>query len=408
MNVRKRFDLITRTVLFVICLLCSLINLFDNIKEYFEYRYLVTTRLVSSDQVVLPAISICTSNFFDLVKVQRINPELILEFGGQDLNERAVKPKLLRRLNFSQLTSYAYTYDQIVSQCSVYDSQMRSVPCETLGSVRIWYSFDTVCFQLFATRTPATVHRLRYRREDLIELHWILITLHKPVFQKRHVGLLVSRPDVPLQPFYTNPAFVKSSVVNTQTLVVTFLKIRTQQLPAPYKSNCLDYSRTFDGRWISQKNCSFACLIDRMRSLNQMPEFLLVESRPDLGSLHFTNNYSYLLSSCQKACARPDCEEEDFELQVKYEKMTASKHQPTFQVKIVYNYGPEKVILYQPLSTRVQVTSIIAFIFSPLAFWLGISFYHVNNWFIWRTGFIRNLLRRFRAQANRALTLIEK
>jgi hypothetical protein len=391
MTTSSSVQFVLQTVLFLICFLCSWINLFDNIKEYLEYRHVVTTRLVSNQQVVLPAVSICTSNYFDMQKVQQLDPLLYEEFDRQDLNERGAKPQLLARLNFSQIVAFAYTYDQVVHNCAVYDSNMQSVNCEVLGPVRVWYSFDTLCFQWFASRTGNEASRFRFRREDLVELHWILISLHKPIFQKRHVGLLVSRPEVPLQPFYTNSAFVKSSVVSTQSLVVTFVRVITHRLPAPYKSDCLHYESWSTGRLVNQQNCSFSCLSNRLASTHMIPEILLLERQSASQSqarLHFTSNYSHLLHFCQLECAHPDCEHEDYELQVKYEKLTP-KNESTFQVKIVYNYESEKVIVYQPLSTRVQLTSIIAFIFSPLAFWLGISFYHVNCWCIQRATFIR-------------------
>lgn len=386
MKSKSNVTVIFQTFLFLFCFVCSWINLIDNIQEYFEYRYIVTTRLILNEKVNLPSVSICTSNFFDSKKVALLYPQMMQEFENQDLNERPVKPKLMSRLNFSQLIQISYSYEQIVDSCQVYDLNMNRVNCESLAKPRTWYSFDTVCFQWFGLHSNELHRQMIYRREDLVELNWILINLNKQAFQKRHVGLLVNRPAAPLQPFYTNPAFVKSSVVNTQTLVVTFLKVTTERLAAPYKSNCIHYNQFDASLFVSQKNCSLSCLFDRLKLNGQLADFLLIENHNHFGRLDhlkFTNNYSTLLDGCQSSCLNSDCLEEDYELLVKYEKLT-TKPQPTFQVKIVYNYGPEKRIVYQPLSTRVQFTSIVAFILSPLAFWIGISFYHANSWCVQR------------------------
>ena len=370
-----------QSVIFMFCFLCSLANLVANIQEYLQYRYIVTPRMVSVDDVILPAVSICTSNFFDHDRVRRQQPELLTEFNNQDLNERAAKPFLLDRLNFSQLINFSYTYDQIVQSCTLYDPDMNVVSCESLGPVRQWYSFESLCFQFFNNRNSSNDSKFIYRREDLVELQWLTITLYKPVFQKRHVGLLVSRPGITLEPFYTNPAFIKASVITTHTLVVTYRKVTTERLPAPYRSDCINYSQVYAGRLVSQTNCSLDCLSTQLQLQQKFPEFLLSELQPHKLGLHFTHNYSHLLRDCQQTCKHPDCYGEDFELIVKYEKLTAQA-EDTFRVRIVYNYEPEKQILYQPILTRVQLISILSFLISPLAFWLGASFFNVNCWCI--------------------------
>ena len=264
-------------LLFVFFLICSLVQLFNNISKHLDNRYKIVPILSINREVRLPVVSICLTAFVDLEKFEVRYPDLVRLIGGNSsrLKKKSARRLLYDHITLKELSMVSYPLKDILKTCFIYDNMMNRVNCSYLSPVVEWWSFEEKCWQFFAFRGQFT-KRFVYNRDGLVNQEWLEFTLKKDKIRKQDIGLLVSSPNELLQPYAYNTGYIQIPSNSLSTLSVVVDRFQTKRLPYPFESDCHNYT----GHSMSQMHCVCALDLNLFKAQTNRPtDFVVYDSK---------------------------------------------------------------------------------------------------------------------------------
>ena len=369
-------------LLFVFFLTCSLVQLFFNISKHLDNSYKIVPILSINREVRLPVVSICLTAFVDPEKFEQKYPDLVRLVGGNSsrLKQKGVRRLLYDHITLKELSLVSYSLKDILQHCYIYDNKMNRVNCSYLSPVVEWYSFEEKCFQFFAFRGQFA-KRFIYNRDGLVNQEWLEFSLKKDKIRKEDIGLLVSSPNELLQPYAYNTGYIQIPSSSLATLFVVIDRFQTKRLPYPFESDCHNYTV----HSISQIHCVYDCYYHQWKKQGRYPDQMLTRYPERLYGINLDKQNR---TACIQQCNKKDCLIDKFELRVTYRKLTTMV--PTVKIVLKNSFSEERKIVFEPLNHNKNILSLISFILSPLAFYLGNSFF-LHLLFLKKQSYLCNL-----------------
>lgn len=113
-------------------------------------------------------------------------------------------------------------------------------------------------------------------------------------------------------------------------------------------------------------HCVYDCHYHEWKKVGRYPDQMLTRYPEHLYGVNLDKQNR---TACVQKCKKKDCLIDKFELKVSYRKLAPLV--PTVKIVLKNSFSEERKIVFEPLNHDKNILSLISFILSPLAFYLG-------------------------------------
>lgn len=159
-----------------------------------------------------------------------------------------------------------------------------------------------------------------------------------------------------------NTGYLQIPSPSLSALFIVVDRFQTKRLPHPFESDCHNYT----GHSMSQMHCVYDCHYHEWKKVGRYPDQMLTRYPEHLYGVNLDKQNR---TACVQKCKKKDCLIDKFELKVSYRKLAPLV--PTVKIVLKNSFSEERKIVFEPLNHDKNILSLISFILSPLAFYLG-------------------------------------
>lgn len=368
----------------IFCLIGCLNQLRQVVTIHLNYEHITRLYMEIPRESILPDLVLCfeVAYLLNWSKLVTHQPELVKFIGANETKQwyrmleediLTVNDKILSRLRIDQITDLTYEPNQMFDQIHVREKSSKGI--YDLCRVRRFFSSNHLCltFQCNRKKKVRLVYNAKYQkfRENLFNLE-----LNQVIFANipRVYATLVMINKLPwdIRTTWISMSFGK----NSPSYQLDFTILTTLSLPAPFKSNCIDYGKF---GFVSRAQAIQSCLNHESIHILGCP-FHSNNVEIDLDmmsgySMYRANqhNQSYvklvdrMVSECHSKYVPIDCKKTRILTSIQPEKRFSRNHST---VRVNENKGPNVEVILEPASTLIELFISINSIVST---WFGFS-----------------------------------
>jgi hypothetical protein len=336
-----------------------------------------------------------------------IPPDKLMMFDARD-RDAIIELLVQTRKTIKDIFELGPNYSDIIKKCKV--SQNQSISCFELSDVKTTINSQYKCFTLFQSKFEERqnsdkflIDRNRGEEHNILDLS--LSFYSEGIVKQKHQSEML----VMVHPPHENPSPQSSGVLKVykgMKIESTISKVSIKKLPAPYESNCINYT---DIGFQSRKQCLDNCEIELM--LNLTKDSIDFKTTADNESKFkykwkrdLTLNISMdSLDECRRKCVLHNCLNEYYHLEktsesdmseCNFDNQTSSySHHKLNKFNFIgfkLNSKPPCARIYLKLSSfpmfvyrhvpKIEIVEFVCYVGSITGLWLGISVLTVEYW----------------------------
>lgn len=320
--------------------------------NYFAFETTTNTNLYLPAEGTMVAITICVDYAISATEVMRKFPKEALSY-----EDFVTDWKL--RLNLDQLDALTPQFADVVGQCEIiYPWTLGYSGCDVISDVIVSIGYYRKCFTLYGTNRTS----LRYQREGLFRSYVTEFTLIDRG-DNSHTSFKIHSINEPLDIVEGEAGYMSTQRGLLLGNYLTWETLVINRLPAPYDTNCFDYSTSNCSTF---NNCLRQCVVSYYyREYGKWPQGYMAIIRPETSKSMFDyrRNYWSIIRRCWSIFYRKDCRETLHFIKNKRNLMnelqSINDSNSNYLVRFYLPQGLCQEIRYEPSLLLISLTSYI-------------------------------------------------
>ena len=407
----------------LLCCLGCIIQIVILVQQYMRYEISTSVTLLFKDKIHLPAVTVCSR----LIELLNWNDERV----RRNCQQITMKPDC-HNMTLAQLQDHVSRQmdvrDTLISTFGLFDEYtIREILNMTVeldellfahlrfnqstGGLQAVFNFNQTfhvsqffvgiikCFTLTWRREFEELQYLQVKQQYTSPGLFLFLT-RVPVPHKPMLIVSYTENGVPYRTGYTD--FLMTTA-GPSVSTATYDLIKSDLLPAPFDTKCVDYSKLHEGlvnRGVCFERCYSAKGLDKF---HRKPLGLLMQHSdpPDLKCMSESfleknqHELHQMWSECDSLCSHQDCKQTIHVARVK----SSDQHQDKAQITGHMSYIPNAPVIRTMCLQKVTWAEFATDLSSTFGFWLGLSVMDALQWIERLT---RKLLNRSKRRPDRS------
>lgn len=353
-----------KQIIIILCFSGCLYQIYRTCEVYFDYPIAVNVNIVKPQQYEMPAVSIC-SRIYDMKSISKLLETNLTKEFTDHMTEWS--PYLLEKITFSEsdlnLRVFLDLDENGIARQKLLETQIfthinRGSKCLTITLKK----FNQTNYFFSQTEYSSTVinFKIKFNTSDFPDIKFVRLIVH------------------PSDQMVGSPYKIRNVQLNRNVSKdITFRRTLIHSLPAPYFTDCRNYS---DMKYNSKTDCLNKCLISSTKEMcNRWPGEVFA---PKSVELKFIPNFliencfgNKTYDFCHRKCRFNDCTEE-FVTTLEIDSKVWINESQTNEFYLWLPLEHDYIYEYVPKFAFVEFLNYIAGIISV---WFGISVFSLTT-----------------------------